>query len=466
MKKYLKWEHLLLVMLAATATAFIVTFTSCEDFADADGPNSQLQSEVVFDNAITANAAVADIYAKMRESGFLTGSPSGLSVLMGCYSDELISYESGDYSTADFYNNSLLASNPTVESMWNASYNQVYAANAVIEGVTNSATIDQDDKNQFIGEALFIRAIIHFYLSNTFGEIPYITSTDYRANAVATRMLQPEIYENIEADLLQAVQLLPAEYVGQNRVRVNKGAAEALLARVLLYNGRWAEAANMASAVLNNPLYQWQPNIDNEFLKNSLGTIWQLAPGSSGQATKEGSTFIFNDGPPWLVALSGDLVSAFDPADLRRSHWVREVSDGSETWYHAWKYKQETDAGASLEYSVMLRMAELYLIRAEARARQGELTNAKDDLDRIRLRAGLPLSDAQTQEALLTAILNERKFELFTEVGHRFFDLKRFGLLDIELSEKPAWDTTDRLWPLPQADLSANPFLTPQNPGY
>ncbi|GAA6765739.1 hypothetical protein AAFH68_16770 [Flavobacterium sp. CGRL1] len=115
----------------------------------------------------------------------------------------------------------------------------------------------------------------------------------------------------------------------------------------------------------------------------------------------------------------------------------------------------------------MIRLAEMYLIRAEARARQGELSNSKEDLDKIRNTAGLSNTTAAAQEEILDAILRERRVEFFSEFGHRFLDLKRFGALDKALSSKKAsWQTTDRLLPLPQRELNLNPNLEPQNTGY
>ncbi|MNS80528.1 SusD family protein [compost metagenome] len=114
-----------------------------------------------------------------------------------------------------------------------------------------------------------------------------------------------------------------------------------------------------------------------------------------------------------------------------------------------------------------MRLSEQYLIRAEVRAQQGDLIGAKEDLDAIRNRAGLPQTTAGTKQEILDAILQERRWELFTEYGHRFFDLKRSGKIDAVLSiTKTGWNTTDVLFPLPQNELSINPNLLPQNSGY
>ena len=113
-----------------------------------------------------------------------------------------------------------------------------------------------------------------------------------------------------------------------------------------------------------------------------------------------------------------------------------------------------------------MRLAEQFLIRAEARAKQGDLIGAIEDLNVIRQRAGLSNTTAVTTDQVLSAILQERRLELFTELGHRFLDLKRLELLDSVLGTKPGWSTNDKLWPLPQAEMDANSFLVPQNPGY
>ncbi|UPT69969.1 MAG: RagB/SusD family nutrient uptake outer membrane protein [Flavobacterium sp. JAD_PAG50586_2] len=152
---------------------------------------------------------------------------------------------------------------------------------------------------------------------------------------------------------------------------------------------------------------------------------------------------------------------------MRRNHWVNALTDGTNTWYHSFKYKQQMNTGTTEEYSIVMRLPEMYLIRAEARARQGFLTGATDDLDVIRNLAGLPNTTAVTQQEILDAILRERRVEFFTEGGHRFFDLKRAGQLDTVLTPvKPGWNAYEALFPLPQNELLLNPNMLPQNPGY
>jgi hypothetical protein len=446
----------------------MVLLTSCDSFVEVDLPKSQLTTVSVFDNYSTANAALSDIYSKMREQGLLSGSTSGASNLLGNYADELYCLASPGDPTLPFYTNVLLPANSTITDYWNLSYNQIYAANAVMEGVELSNKLTVKEKEQLKGEALFIRAIVHFYLANLYGEIPYIVSTDRKINNEASKIPVKDIYRNIIADLENSAVLLPQNYLNAEWVRPNQFVAKALLARVYLYNQSWAEASNAASAVLNaSNLYTIEDNVSLVFLKDSKETIWQFQSSVAGKNTDEASIFIFSSGPPPFVALTNNLIESFDQNDLRKANWTKALSDGTDTWYHAYKYKEFENTAASMEYSIIFRLAEQYLIRAEARAHQGDLIGAKEDLNRIRKRAGLLDTDAVSAQQIVDAVLRERRWELFTEFGHRFFDLKRSGQIDNVLDPvKTGWNSTDVLFPLPQNELSINPNIRPQNSGY
>jgi len=445
---------------------FFLFFAGCSDFVEVDLPSSQLTSTAVFQDKATATAAMTDIYARVRDAGLLTGKSTGLSGQLGLYSDELAFYGSATNLSTQFYRNALLPAGKETSDLWNAAYGQIYAANAMILGLDRSATIPEADKSQLKGEAIFIRALLHFYLLELYGSIPYATATDYETNRRLPKLPAAEVYALIIADLEQATALLPEDYVSESRARVNSLAAKALLARVYLYAGLWAEASNAASAVLNSQQYHLEENIDNVFLNDGPETIWQLMAATPGGNTSEAGTFIFTVGPPPLSALSLELLGAFGAGDLRKAHWTKEVTAATGSWSHAYKYKKTGNTGSSVEYSIVLRLAEQYLIRAEARAMQGELIGAKEDLNAVRHRAGLGDTDAITAGEIAAAVLSERRLELFTEFGHRFFDLKRLGKLDTALGYKPGWNSTDRNFPLPESELLLNPNLAPQNEGY
>ncbi len=461
-------EAVFRIIIVAVILCIASWFMSCDDFTEVDMPVTELNSNAVFEQKSTAYAAMTDIYAKMRENGVLTGKGTGISRDMGLYADELDWYGSQTLVTQSFYNNGLLPTALPLGNWWNHSYNQIYSANAVLEGVAASKTLAPEDKDRLSGEALFVRGLLHFYLLQLFGDVPYITTTDYTKNVNVARLSETEVYDKILADLNAADGLLSEEYLSTDRTRPNNFAVKAMLARVQLYNGDWAEAANSASAVLNaTGTYTLPADLSNFFVKESTGTIWQFSPRTATRNTDEGSTFIFNSAPPAAAALTNVLMGSFEPGDQRRAKWTRARSAGGTTWYHAYKYKKTTTSTPQLEYSIVLRLSEMYLIRAEARARQGELIGAKEDIDVLRNKAGLLGTTAITQAEILDAVLQERRVEFFTEYGHRFMDLKRMGKLDTFLSSlKASWQATDRLLPLPQKEINLNPNIGPQNPGY
>lgn len=445
----------------------VLGFTAgCTDFTDVDTPQSQLIAPDVFESTSTAEAAVTDIYARLREDGMVTGTLGGLSSLMSNYSDELEFYGSST-DIEQFNNHTIVPSNSLVASLWNGTYGEIYAVNAVLEGLQNATAIPQPDRERLMGEALFIRAYLHFYLVNIFGDVPYIATTDYELNESVAKTPQARVWQRLTNDLLQAESLLPETYPGTEKVRVNKGVAKAFLARVYLYQENWADAETKATEVINNPDYVWEQDPANEFLRGSSGTIWALHPGNPGLNTKDARTFVIGTGTPIKPALSAAFANNFEPGDLRRSLWVKTVVAGTGNYYCAFKYKKTLGTGTSQEYTILFRLAEQFLIRAEARAHLGNLDEALTDLNKIRSRAGLSDSPAVTQQEILDAIANERRMELFTEQGHRWLDLKRTAKAAEVLSPlKPNWQDTQTVLPIPQNELQLNQNLLPQNPGY
>src|SRR5690606_8094764 len=132
--------------------------------------------------------------------------------------------------------------------------------------------------------------------------------------------------------------------------------------------------------------------------------------------------------------------------------------------YYPYKYKDRNSINNITEYSMVIRLAELYLIRSEARAMQGNLSGAIEDIDKIRDRSGIKLIEniqpSIDSEALLDSIIKERKRELFSEWGHRWFDLKRTGRATKVLGiNNSSWQEADALFPIPEDERMKNPNL-------
>lgn len=440
---------------------------SCEDYLEIDNPFEQILHDQVFNDEATATAAVTTLYAKLRNETLISGGQNGLGFLMGLYADELDYFAYGQ-PAEKIYRHQIIASDNVVQNIWNSSYNLVYMSNSILEGLEKSSNLTDDAKNQLKGETLFVRSLVNFYLVNLFGSCPYIIETDYQKNSKINKISEAEIYDNIIKDLKKAKSLLSNSYITNERTRPNKWVASSLLSRIYLYLKQWENAENESSQIINNTsLYNLETDIDKVFLKDSPSVIWQLKPKNEGDNTLEGQLYFLASTPPQISALNPQFVLDMKPNDLRKQNWIEEITDGTNFWYFPHKYKENQNTGTSFEYSIIFRLAEQYLIRAEAKARLGNITGAQNDINIIRARAGLEETEATDTEELVQAILNERRFELFTEHGHRWFDLRRLELANQVLAPiKTGWKPTDILFPIPESELLINPNLNPQNPGY
>jgi hypothetical protein len=363
-------------------------------------------------------------------------------------------------------------------------YPYVYTTNSAIEGVTSSTGLTPSIKNHLLGEAKFMRAFLYFYLVNLYGNVPLVLTTDYTVSSALSQASKADVYEQIKADLLDAENLLSENYLDgtllktyTERVRPNKWAATALLARVYLYNNEWANAEVKASAVINSGVYTLSTPT-TAFLKASLNNkeaIWQLQPVASGWNTEDAKVFVINQaqGESKPVYLSQSLLNAFDTTDARKKNWIKDTTIGSAKYFYPFKYKAAKQNDPVTEYVMVLRLGEQYLIRAEARAQQSKLigaNSAEADINTIRQRAGLTNTAASTKTDLLAAIELERRLELFSEWGHRWLDLKRTlranAVMGIATPTKGGtWQSTDQLYPIPLYDIDKNHQLG-QNDGY
>lgn len=444
----------------------IIGLTACSEFVEVNPPKNILISETVFNDPATVESAFANIFNDMREQGMTSGY-SGLTILLGMYSDEL-DYYRNTIDLSQFYLNTVTPANTYVSNWWSHAYSIIYNANDIIKGIENSDVLDSEDKDHFKGQALFVRAYMHSLLVNIYGDIPFITTTDYIENNSVSRWSSAEVNENIIKDLVMAVELL--ENTGNpsgEKVLPCQSAARALLARMYLYTENWELAEAIATQVISN--FDLEPNLNDVFLKESSETIWQFKPSLTLKNTQEAVRLIVQSVPGQNYALTESFMSAFEMGDLRKDFWTNSISDTNNTVIldYAYKYKAGLSETESIEYSIIFRLAEQYLIRAEARAKQGNIADAQSDLNEIRNRAGLGNTTAISESDLLEAILKERRIELFAEQGHRWFDLKRTNNISNVLSViKPNWKESNNLLPIPENELITNPNLLPQNSGY
>jgi hypothetical protein len=458
-------KRIKIFQLALGCFVILMTF-SCKKFVEIPPSPTQIMNYKVFENDGTATRAVIGIYIQMIGSNNLF--TSGNATLYPSLSADELSYYSNDWRQ-EFIKNEITTNNHDLISagFWSAAYKYIYASNACIEGLEKSQSLTPSVKRSLTGEAKFIRAYCYFYLVNLFGDVPLITTTNYEVNSVMPRTAKSLVYDQIVVDLRDAQILLDQPYPTSERVRPNKWTATALLARTYLYMEEWANAAEQASMIIVSGIYSLTPNLDNVFLKSSNETIFQLQPASGTINTWEGNVILpaTNTAMPTYL-LTDTLLNSFETGDIRKASWIKSRSFNGQTYYYPFKYKVHTSS-ALTEYYVYLRLAEQYLIRAEAKSQLNDIVGAQADLNTIRNRAGLANTTANDKTSLLLAIEHERQVELFAEWGHRWFDLKRTNRVNAILSAlKPStWQGTDALWPIPITQMNLNASLT-QNPGY
>lgn len=448
---------------------------SCEDFLEIEAPDHKIVNEVVFNSDETALSAMLGIYNQLKLTGFSSGGSHSVVALVSLSADGLKRTDLYDLSYLEFEQNEISPDNSRNLYFWSSAYNMIYMCNALLEGIGSSDKISEQVQNTLEGEAKFIRAFTYFYLINLYGEVPLIMTTDYRYNSLATQVSQEQVYEQIQIDLTDSIELLGDEYRDGDRKHVNRFAPIALLARVNLYLENWSEAERLSCLVLSNTsTYELKDDLDETFLANSNEAIWQISPMGTGSSTNTTEGNLFLPHPTlWFLpspyGLTEELVESYEDKDKRLKNWIGYHEETSS--YHAHKYKIYTsNEQPAKEYSMVMRLAEQFLIRAEARLKQGNIDGAIADVDVIRKRAGLSLiSEANTQlgeEKILEMILVERRKELFTEWGHRWLDLKRTGKATEVLSRKiSSWEDTDVFYPIPEEERIKNPNLG-QNPGY
>ncbi|WP_213087098.1 RagB/SusD family nutrient uptake outer membrane protein [Chitinophaga agrisoli] len=444
------------------------SLTSCKKLVTIpSNPPSAITQQQQFADSATAITAVAGVYAYNIGNGFAYTSGQ-LTTSCGLSADEL-SYNYAD-DALQFYSYNLTPLNSGVITLWGYPYQSIYQVNAVLSGITGNANLSPSFQQQITGEMKVVRALYYFNMVNLFGGVPLVTSISYKETQRLPRSSAADIYDQVKADLTDATEKLTDSYPSAGRARPNLYTAIALLAKVNLYQSNWQSAYNEADSVIRSGLYNLTNTpLTGVFLNGSQEAIWQI-PGNQGYyGVSDAQHFIpVSPGAIPRYILTGSLLAAFETGDKRMQDWVGSTVVNGTTVYYPYKYKNVSASSTPTEDQMILRLAEMYLIRAEAAAHLNHLTEALADVNIIRARAGLSAStaDPASQTAVLKAVMHERQVELFCEWANRWYDLKRTGTAEAVLGAvKPGFSATDALYPIPQAQIQLNNVLT-QNPGY
>ena len=378
-----------------------------------------------------------------------------------------------------------------IHDTWRGLYEGVYRSNLAIANIPG-INMAEALKSQYVGEAKFLRALFYFDLVNIFGAVPLVTQPlpDTDASLIA-RTPVADVYKVIIADLLAAEAGLPVSHSGANLGRVTKGAAQALLGKVYLYNKDYANAEKYFLLVINSGKYGlmdnfqevWHRSFENN--KESIFEVQFADIGGSGSNGRNGSYLPAVNGATGSGLATKRAFDAFDPTDPRRAMSIFRPGDSfapnvstalatfsavwSATGYAVkkgmWPIMYVNSNG--INYPI-IRYADVLLMYAEAANELNKLTEARAAVNQIRARPSVNMpaitaANTGNKADMFKAINKERQVELMFEFI-RFNDLRRWGLALQELGPI-GYQAKHALFPIPQLELDINPKLT-QNQGW
>lgn len=462
----------------------LLGLTACDQTID-KSPEQSISSNLVFDDASGARAALTGAYDGLQHNGVFGGFP----VMAADFTTSNVTFSGSftDWNNAEAFN--VTAEHFPTENLWSDHYDAINRANLVIDNVPTVDDLSASEKDDLIGQAKFIRALLYFDLVRWFAR-PYNPggNNDHPGVILATdgvRTTAPDfnkprapvadIYAQIRSDLTDAINRLEVKAA---RKRAGQASANALLAKVSLYQGRWDEAARRAQTVIETSGFNLVPSVTEPYQNEASAEIIFAVSFSSIDNTG------VNDFPssfylPSALGGRGDanppqgFIENADDGDLRVTVGQVEraevngpgllyVQDG-DIWTNKW-----TQPSLGDDFPV-LRVGEMYLIRAEGLARgSGSAADARTHVNAVRNRAGLPDVDPSLSgQALIDEIIKQRRYELAFEADRRH-DLQRLGrVLNSGSGSAPPGDP-QRILPIPQREIDVNDALdqSSQNPGY
>ncbi|PAP78421.1 hypothetical protein BSZ37_19325 [Rubrivirga marina] len=417
----------------------------CDSVLDVEPP-SQLTSTIAIEDANGARNALRGAYSALQSGSYYGGDL----VFFGDLLADNTTHTGTFTSFAEADANTLLATNGSVEGLYESLYFGIGITNQILQRVPALDDLGETEKNEILGEAHFLRALHYHNLVKLWGPVPIVTTTlsSVEEASQVTRSPVDAVYAQVLSDLQEAERLITD---ADQTKQASLGAVKALLARVHLYRGEWTLAEQQADEVIAMG-YR---------LADAYGDLFTPdAETPEAIFSLDFNTQDFNNFGYYFevrreVRPTPDLYDAYENEDARRAWSIEQSSTGRLT---GTKYPTTTGE----EDLHVLRLGEVLLIRAEALARQGRLADAVDAYNALRVRAGLAPHvlgvDVSTPQDVLAAIWHERRLELAFE-GDRWPDLVRTGratdVLGIRECQVP--------FPIPQRELNVAPNLE-QNP--
>lgn len=443
--------------------ASIIALTACDRYLDQD-PYQEISEDMALSSDRNVQAVLVGAYAAMNDQNLYGGLIQTISELLA--GDGEIQFV-GTYSGLRqiFNKESLVSSNENARATWMQAYRVINICNNVLSALD---VVNQSNKARVEGEARFLRALLYFDLVRLYGNATYIAGNSVNNNSLGVplsfnptrgnpeafkipRATIQEVYDAILEDLTEAARLLPET----NGYYATKGAAQALLARVYLQMQQYKQARDYADSVIRSGRYSLVPTYAGVFNQNEKTSedifVNKFTPQTRFSAMTEYWSIPQYGGRDGDIDILNGHLNLYPSGDARRALFF--VGNG------AWRSGKWNNQYGTV---VILRLAEMYLIRAEANFRLG--TDVGDtplnDINRICERAGLGADYYTT--ITLDDILLQRRLELAHE-GHKLHDVKR---LQLNVGSRPYNDPKLTL-PIPAREIQAYlPVVLIQNTGY
>ncbi|GAB3960672.1 RagB/SusD family nutrient uptake outer membrane protein [Spirosoma harenae] len=443
-------------------TCFILTIvllSSCQDVLEPTPYDLQID-ELTLKRAADVPLVRIGLYSSFRA---MTSSI----VIAGDFTADHIKHNGTFASYQEFGTKQITATNSDVTGFWGGIYGCIYVANFILERLPSVTGITDDARKQLTAEAKFFRGLANFYGVYTFGDIPLVTTTDQATNRNISRTAKATVLAAVLADYQVALADLPDDS-STGAAYLSKRVVQAALARYYLYQKNWAQAETYASQVIESGKFTIVPDYNTIVIQNfTAESIFEVGYTQNDDPATLNTLFVTRR----EVIPSDQVVINLNSTESgTRSATISfnaTQQQGNDNGWTVRKYGIAIENNANI---VVFRLAEMYLIRAEARAQQGKLTGttgAVADLSVLRTRAKGIAVTATSQADILLAVERERQYELAFE-GHRWYDLVRTGRAQAVMSAfSPNWNSRYELWPIPQSEILRNPGLQgAQNPGY
>lgn len=441
----------------------LIANSSCKKFLDVQ-PRESTSDDITIVDENSAKTAVRGLYNQLESNGYYGYTFQTL----GFFSGDNIEYVGSQTVNKQLTNHDVKADLAALSTAWSAIYNTINRANNIIAKLPElplTATFTETVRNGLLGEAYFVRALSYFDLARTWGGVQLILTPTASAadKPQAKRSSLTDTYKQVLKDLETAEPLLSNSV---NRIRATRKTAWALRARLHLYLNEWENAETYATKVIeDNTNYTlvfpystfYAGNVSNT--QESVLELYYNINTTNTQAYQWQPTT--KGGVGWIKPTTQVVSLLNDPliGGNRSELLLSAVINGVQNWYGNLYYRISGSGGSDPAY--LIRIAELYLIRSEARAQNNNLEGAIEDLDAIRSRAGLDGTNAITKEQLLLAIEQENRIEFALE-NHRWYDLLRTGRAAEVLG---ITDPNKLLLPIPYSEILVDEQLD-QNPGY